>query len=90
MEFGKASSVAPTMAAYVSMGEAHRRITEYLNRFSDAIAYQDGKSLSRLLSVSSDSAVLLSLADALNTFQVPPSSLFEFRTPELERFYLNS
>ncbi|PIN05738.1 Transcription-associated recombination protein - Thp1p [Handroanthus impetiginosus] len=57
------------MAAYISMGEAHRRITEYLTRFSDAVSYQDGKALSRLLSVSSDSAVFLSLADALNTFQ---------------------
>lgn len=57
------------MAAYVSMGEAHRRITEYLNRFCDAVSYQDGKSLSSLLSISSDSSVLLSLADALNTFQ---------------------
>ncbi|KAL3651674.1 Enhanced ethylene response protein 5 [Castilleja foliolosa] len=57
------------MAAHLSMGEAHRRITEYLSRFSDAVSYQDGKSLSRLLSVSDDSAVLLSLADALNTYQ---------------------
>ncbi|KAL2251102.1 enhanced ethylene response protein 5 isoform X1 [Sesamum indicum] len=57
------------MAAYVSMGEAHRRITEYLNRFSDAVSYQDGKTLSRLVSVSSDAAVLVSLAEALNTFQ---------------------
>ncbi|KAL8476134.1 hypothetical protein ACS0TY_028699 [Phlomoides rotata] len=63
------SSVAGKMAAYVSMGEAHRRIAEYLNRFADAISYQDGKSLNRLLSFSSDSAALLSLADALNTFQ---------------------
>lgn len=51
------------------MGEAHRRITEYLNRFSDAVSYQDGKTLSRLVSVSSDAAVLVSLAEALNTFQ---------------------
>ncbi|KAL7095949.1 hypothetical protein ACP275_10G054600 [Erythranthe tilingii] len=57
------------MAAYVSMGEAHRRITEYLTRFSDAVSYQDGQSLSRLLSVSSNSPALLSLADALNTYQ---------------------
>ncbi|KAK4415663.1 Enhanced ethylene response protein 5 [Sesamum alatum] len=57
------------MAAYVSMGEAHRRITDYLNRFADAVSYQDGKTLSRLVSVSSDSAVLVSLAEALNTFQ---------------------
>ncbi|KAK4487744.1 hypothetical protein RD792_005579 [Penstemon davidsonii] len=63
------------MAAYMSMGETHRRINEYLNRFSDALSYQDGKSLSRLLSISSDSATLLSLADALNTFQV---SIFAF------------
>ncbi|KAL3532609.1 hypothetical protein ACH5RR_006130 [Cinchona calisaya] len=54
---------------YMSMGEAHRRILEYLNRFSDAVSSQDGKSLSRLLSISSDSHHLLSLADALNTFQ---------------------
>ena len=54
----------------MSMGEAHRRILEYLNRFSDAVSTQDGKSLSRLLSISSDSHHLLSLADALNTFQV--------------------
>ncbi|CAA0814271.1 proteasome family protein [Striga hermonthica] len=51
------------------MGEAHRRITDYLTRFSDAVSYQDGKSLSRLLSLSSDSALLMSIADALNTFQ---------------------
>ncbi|KAL8484023.1 hypothetical protein ACS0TY_026643 [Phlomoides rotata] len=63
------SSVAGKMAAYVSMGEAHRWIAEYLNRFADAISYQDGKSLSRLLSFSSESAALLSLTDALNTFQ---------------------
>ncbi|KAK6120354.1 hypothetical protein DH2020_045911 [Rehmannia glutinosa] len=65
----RSSSVADKMVAYISMGEAHRRITEYLTRFSDAVSYQDGKSLSRLLSVSSNSAVLLSLADALNIFQ---------------------
>lgn len=53
----------------MSMGEANRRINEYLNRFSDAVSYQDGKSLSRLFSVSSDSASLLSVADALNIFQ---------------------
>ncbi|KAL6534996.1 Enhanced ethylene response protein 5 [Orobanche hederae] len=57
------------MAAHLSMGEAHRRITEYLTCFSDAVSYQDGKSLSRLLSVSADSAALVSLADAMNIFQ---------------------
>lgn len=54
------------------MGEAHRRITDYLNRFSDAVSYQDGSSLKRLLAVSSDSPSLLSLSDALNVFQVTP------------------
>lgn len=56
--------------AYVSMGEAHRRITEYLNRFCDAVSYQDSSTLCRLLSFSSNSPSLLSLADALNVFQV--------------------
>ncbi|KAL5572489.1 hypothetical protein UlMin_022086 [Ulmus minor] len=55
--------------AYVSMGEAHRRITDYLNRFSDAVSSQDGTSLKLLLSLSSNSPSLLSLADALNVFQ---------------------
>lgn len=55
--------------AYMSMGEAHRRITEYLNHFSDAVSYQDGTSLKNLLSLSSDSPSILSLADALNLFQ---------------------
>lgn len=56
--------------AYVSMGEAHRRITEYLNRFCGAVSYQDSPMLCRLLSFSSNSPSLLSLADALNVFQV--------------------
>lgn len=55
--------------AYLSMGESHRRITEYLNRFSDAVSYQDGTSLKNLLAVSSNSPFLLALADALNIFQ---------------------
>ncbi|KAM0969795.1 hypothetical protein FF1_017999 [Malus domestica] len=55
--------------AYLSMGEAHRRITDYLNRFSDAVSTQDGASLKHLLSLSSNSPALLSLADALNVFQ---------------------
>ncbi|CAI0628322.1 unnamed protein product [Linum tenue] len=55
--------------AYLSMGESHRRITDYLNRFADAINYQDGDSLARLFSISSDTPSLLSLADALNVFQ---------------------
>ena len=50
------------------MGEAHRRITEYLNRFSDAVSYQNGISLKSLFSLSSNSHFLLSLADALILF----------------------
>ncbi|KVI01201.1 hypothetical protein Ccrd_020538 [Cynara cardunculus var. scolymus] len=57
------------MASYMSMGEAHRRITEYLNRFADVVSYQDGTSLKHLLSLSSESSSFLALADALNLFQ---------------------
>ncbi|KAH9801337.1 Enhanced ethylene response protein 5 [Citrus sinensis] len=53
----------------MSMGEAHRRITDYLNRFSDAVSSQDVASLKQLLSFSSNSPSLLSLADSLNVFQ---------------------
>lgn len=55
--------------AYMSMGESHRRITDYLNRFSDAVSSQDVASLKQLLSFSSNSPSLLSLADSLNVFQ---------------------
>ncbi|PQQ14693.1 enhanced ethylene response protein 5 [Prunus yedoensis var. nudiflora] len=55
--------------AYLSMGEAHRRINDYLNRFSDAVSTQDGASLKQLLSLSSNNPAILSLADALNVFQ---------------------
>ncbi|XP_027331152.1 enhanced ethylene response protein 5 isoform X2 [Abrus precatorius] len=55
--------------AYMSMGEAHRRITEYLNRFSDAVSSQDGASFKSLFALSSNSHFLLSLSDALNLFQ---------------------
>ncbi|KAJ8461482.1 hypothetical protein OPV22_034408 [Ensete ventricosum] len=55
--------------AYLSMGEAHRRISDYLSRFSDAVSSQDAAALSPLLAVSSNSASLQSLADALNVFQ---------------------
>ncbi|KAK8991389.1 hypothetical protein GQ457_16G003370 [Hibiscus cannabinus] len=55
--------------AYPSMGEAHRRITDYLNNFSDAVSYQDVASLAQLFSFSSNSPPLLSVADALNFFQ---------------------
>lgn len=66
----RASELARSKMAYLSMGEAHRRITEYLNRFSDAVSSQDGPSLKPLLAVSSNSPHLLSLADSLNIFQV--------------------
>ncbi|KAL5578085.1 hypothetical protein UlMin_019784 [Ulmus minor] len=55
--------------AYVSMREAHRRITDYLNRFSDTVSSQDKTSLKLLLSLSSNSPFFLSFADALNVFQ---------------------
>lgn len=58
------------MASYMSMGDAHRRITEYLNRFADVVSYQDGTTLKQLLSLSSESPSFLALADALNLFQV--------------------
>ncbi|KAL5548209.1 hypothetical protein UlMin_003440 [Ulmus minor] len=54
--------------AYVSMGEAHRRITDYPNHFSNTVSSQDGTSLKLLLSLSSNSPSFLSLADALNRF----------------------
>lgn len=53
----------------MSMGDAHRRITEYLNRFADVVSYQDGTTLKQLLSLSSESPSFLALADALNLFQ---------------------
>lgn len=50
---------------YMSMGEAHRRISDYLTHFSDAVSYQNVTNLKPLLSISSNSPSLLSLADAL-------------------------
>uniref|UniRef100_A0A7N0TUH0 PCI domain-containing protein n=1 Tax=Kalanchoe fedtschenkoi TaxID=63787 RepID=A0A7N0TUH0_KALFE len=55
--------------AYLSMGEAHRRVAEYLHRLSDAVSSQDVNSLNHLFSVSSNSPFLLSFADALNLLQ---------------------
>ncbi|KAH7679514.1 Transcription-associated recombination protein - Thp1p protein [Dioscorea alata] len=54
--------------AYLSMGEAHRRITDYLSQFSTAVLNQDGPSLTPLLLVSSNSRLLVSLAHALDVF----------------------
>lgn len=56
--------------AYISMGEAHRRITDFLNRFSDAVSSQDAKSLSLIFSISSTPSFLAAVSDALITFQV--------------------
>ncbi|KAG1331377.1 putative Enhanced ethylene response protein 5 [Cocos nucifera] len=57
------------MALPLSTAEAHRRITEYLARFSDAVSSQDGSALKPLLAVSSNSPYLLSIADTLDVFQ---------------------
>lgn len=54
----------------MSMGEAHRLITDYITRISDAVISEDEESLTPLLSVSSSSYLLVSLADALSVFQV--------------------
>ncbi|URE16342.1 PAM [Musa troglodytarum] len=67
--------------AYLSMGEAHRRITDYLSRFSDAVSSQDAAVLSPLLAVSSNTTFLQSLADALNVFQVLHHTLHSCRPP---------
>ncbi|CAM8936213.1 unnamed protein product [Rhodiola kirilowii] len=55
--------------AYLSMGEAHRRVAEYLNRLSDAVSSQTVNSLKHLLAVSSNSPFLSAFADALNLLQ---------------------
>jgi hypothetical protein len=55
------------MAAYLSMGEAHRRIGDYLSRVTNAISYSDGAALASLLSVSSAPAST-PLSDALAAF----------------------
>ena len=55
------------MAAYLSMGEAHRRIGDYLSRVTNAISYSNGAALASLLSVSSAPAST-PLSDALAAF----------------------
>ncbi|KAF2577524.1 hypothetical protein F2Q68_00004220, partial [Brassica cretica] len=50
-------------------------VNDSLNRFCDAVSYQDSSMLCHLLSFSSNSPSLLSLADALNVFHVPKSKL---------------
>ena len=55
------------MAAYLSMGEAHRRIGDYLSRVVDAISSSDGAALASLVAVSSAPGSTL-LSDALAAF----------------------
>lgn len=71
VKFAGEATVLRLRSNYMSMGEAHRRITEYLNRFSDAISSQDGATFKSLFALSSNSPFLLSLGDALNLFQDP-------------------
>ncbi|RLM86576.1 hypothetical protein C2845_PM04G13780 [Panicum miliaceum] len=54
------------MAVYLSMGEAHRRIGDYLSRVVDAISTSDGAALASLFAVSAPGSTLLS--DALAAF----------------------
>lgn len=53
------------------MGDAQRRISDYLSRFSDAVSSQDAITLSALLSVSAAASpgFMLSVADALGASQ---------------------
>ncbi|CAL5081310.1 unnamed protein product [Urochloa decumbens] len=55
------------MAAYLSMGEAHRRIGDYLSRVVNAISSSDGAALASLVAVSSAPGST-PLSDALATF----------------------
>ncbi|KAL6846620.1 hypothetical protein ACP4OV_024068 [Aristida adscensionis] len=55
------------MAAYLSMGEAHRRVGDYLSRVCDAISSSDGAALASLVAVSSAPAST-PLSDALAAF----------------------
>lgn len=74
-----AKKKSSTAMAYLSMGEAHRRITDYLNLFCDSVFSQDAASLKHLLCPSSNSPSLLSLGDSLNLFQVSvTASLLKF------------
>ncbi|CAL5078748.1 unnamed protein product [Urochloa decumbens] len=55
------------MAAYLSMGEAHRRIGDYLSRVVSAISSSDGAALASLVAVSSAPGPT-PLSDALAAF----------------------
>lgn len=51
--------------SYLSVGESHRRISDFLSRFASSISDQDAGSLSSLLSVSSNSPFNTGVADAV-------------------------
>ncbi|KAL4194642.1 hypothetical protein AMTRI_Chr05g69540 [Amborella trichopoda] len=70
------------MAGYTSMGDAQRRLSDFLSYFADAVSSQDGPSLAPLFSLSSNSPYFLSLADALDVLQSYSAFLQEFRNWE--------
>nr|ABR16371.1 unknown [Picea sitchensis] len=57
------------MTVYMSMGEAHRRLSEYVNEFTEAIASQNGAALKPLLAISSNSPHRESVASAIQVFK---------------------
>jgi hypothetical protein len=76
----------PAMAAYMSMGEAHHRIGDYLSRVADAISCSDGTALASLLAVSSAQAST-PLTDALAAFPDFPR-LAADRFPNLSELFV--
>ena len=59
----------------MSMGEAHRRLSEYVNEFTEAIASQNGSALQPLLAISSNSPYRESVASAIQVLKVLNISL---------------
>ena len=59
----------------MSMGEAHRRLLEYVNQFTEAIASQNGSALQPLLVISSNSPYRESVASAIQVLKVLNISL---------------
>lgn len=53
----------------MSMGEAHRRLSDYVNEFTEAIASQNGAALKPLLAISSNSPHRESVASAIQVFK---------------------
>ncbi|XP_048438959.1 enhanced ethylene response protein 5-like [Pyrus x bretschneideri] len=60
--------------AYLSMGEAHRRITDYLNRFSDADALNVFQDFNRLIKQSDNDSqfgeILVHLFRAFQSYRI--------------------